>query len=85
MNTLLTGTQKEDIGQHGSTPAEPPSLNMASRIQKLAIIGAGQMGGGIAQVAAAIAKIPSVYLFDVQKAQLDTRMSFIGITTQSAP
>lgn len=48
-------------------------------IRNVAVIGAGQMGGGIAQVAATVAKIPSVFLFDVQKAQLDHRMNFIGI------
>lgn len=49
-----------------------------SSVKKLAVIGAGQMGGGIAQVAASIAKIPSVLLFDVQQHQLEHRMAFIG-------
>lgn len=44
------------------------------------MIGAGQMGGGIAQVAAAVAKIPSVLLFDVQKSQLEHRIDFIGLS-----
>lgn len=41
---------------------------------KLSVIGAGQMGSGIAQVAAIIAKIPQVVLFDQNKNQLDRQM-----------
>lgn len=40
---------------------------------KLAVIGAGQMGSGIAQVAAQFAKIPQVVLFDKCQNQLDTQ------------
>lgn len=41
---------------------------------KLSVIGAGQMGTGIAQVAAQIAKIPQVILFDQNQNQLDNQM-----------
>jgi 3-hydroxybutyryl-CoA dehydrogenase len=37
---------------------------------KLAVLGAGQMGSGIAQVAAQIAKIPKVFLYDTNTQQL---------------
>ena len=39
-------------------------------MRKLAVIGAGQMGSGIAQVAAQIAKIPQIILFDNSERQL---------------
>lgn len=51
-----------------------------SSVKKLAVIGAGQMGGGIAQVAASIAKIPSVIIFDAHKDQLKKRLEFISTT-----
>lgn len=46
-------------------------------MQKLSVIGAGQMGGGIAQVAAQIAKIPQVILFDRSETQLNRQMKSI--------
>lgn len=42
-------------------------------IKKLSVIGAGQMGSGIAQVAAQIAKIPKVILYDKSRPQLDSQ------------
>lgn len=52
---------------------------MATRhIKKIAVIGAGQMGGGIAQIAAAIAKLP-VVLFDKSNEQLAKQKDFIRI------
>lgn len=42
-------------------------------MKKLSVIGAGQMGSGIAQVAAQIAKIPQVILIDKSQKQLDTQ------------
>lgn len=40
-------------------------------MRKISVIGAGQMGSGIAQVAAQFAKIPQVVLFDKSQSQLD--------------
>lgn len=45
------------------------------QMKKLSVIGAGQMGSGIAQVAAQIAKIPQVLLFDQSRKQLDLQAS----------
>ena len=42
-------------------------------MKKISVIGAGQMGSGIAQVAAQFAKIPQVILFDKSQAQLDAQ------------
>jgi 3-hydroxyacyl-CoA dehydrogenase len=50
---------------------------MVGGIKRVAVIGAGQMGGGIAQTAAVIAKLP-VILFDANAVQLDRQKSFIG-------
>jgi 3-hydroxyacyl-CoA dehydrogenase len=47
-------------------------------IKRVAVVGAGQMGGGIAQTVAAIAKLP-VTLFDSNSDQLSRQKSFIGI------
>lgn len=58
---------------------------MASSIKKLAVIGAGQMGTGIAQIAATNAKIPTVYLLDVNQDQLLKQLSFIGVQLLSNP
>jgi 3-hydroxyacyl-CoA dehydrogenase len=58
-------------------------MTASLNIGKLAVIGAGQMGAGIAQISAAVAKIPTVYLFDPSKSQLDRQLSLIG--TQSSP
>lgn len=44
---------------------------------KLSVIGAGQMGSGIAQVAAQIAKIPQIILFDQSQSQLNSQFSKI--------
>lgn len=41
---------------------------------KLSVIGAGQMGTGIAQVAAQIAKIPQIILFDQSEAQITKQL-----------
>lgn len=49
-----------------------------SAIRKIAVIGAGQMGGGIAQTAAAIARLP-VILFDANPQQLNRQKKFIGM------
>ncbi len=48
-------------------------------IKTLAVIGAGQMGGGIAQTAVVIAKIPSVFLFDLNRDALESRRTQISI------
>ena len=45
-------------------------LTTQARDMKFAVLGAGQMGSGIAQVAAQIAKIPKVYLYDTNAEQL---------------
>lgn len=44
---------------------------------KFAVLGAGQMGAGIAQVAAQVAKIPKVLLYDNNSQQLTRQMSKI--------
>ena len=48
-----------------------------SSFKKIAIIGAGQMGQGIAQVAASHAKVSEVVLFDVAKEQLEKAQATI--------
>lgn len=50
---------------------------MSRAVSKLAVIGAGQMGGGIAQTAAVVAKIP-VIIYDSNDNQLAKQRSFIG-------
>ena len=47
-------------------------------VKRLAVIGAGQMGGGIAQTAASVPAIQSVLLYDVNQDQLGNRIKFIG-------
>jgi 3-hydroxybutyryl-CoA dehydrogenase len=47
------------------------------KVQQLAVVGAGQMGGGIAQVAAQVGKLP-VILVDKNQTQLDKTMKFMG-------
>ena len=44
-------------------------------MKKLSVIGAGQMGAGIAQVAAQVAKIPQIILYDQSKIQLSLQMT----------
>lgn len=48
-------------------------------MKKLSVIGAGQMGSGIAQVAAQIAKIPQVILFDKSQTQLDAQRTKLKV------
>lgn len=50
---------------------------MSRAVNKLAVIGAGQMGGGIAQTAAVVAKLP-VIIYDSNDNQLAKQRSFIG-------
>lgn len=45
---------------------------------KLAVLGAGQMGSGIAQVAAQVAKIPTVLLYDNNAQQLKQQVHRIA-------
>ena len=51
---------------------------MSSLPQVFAVIGAGQMGAGIAQTAAVAAKIPRVILYDTQPAQLTKQLEMIS-------
>lgn len=44
----------------------------------MGVIGAGQMGGGIAQVAAQVAKL-NVILVDLDEAKLGKSVSFMGM------
>jgi 3-hydroxybutyryl-CoA dehydrogenase len=44
-------------------------------INKLSVIGAGQMGTGIAQIAAQVAKIPQIILFDKSSDQLKAQFT----------
>lgn len=62
--------------RHGPPPVDTGSLllSLADLMRKLAVIGAGQMGAGIAQVAAQVAKIPRVVLYDNNAAQLTRQM-----------
>lgn len=46
--------------------------------KRMAIIGAGQMGGGIAQIAATNSNA-SVTLFDIKSEQLKKQMTLIGM------
>lgn len=50
---------------------------MVGFIKKIAVVGAGQMGGGIAQTAAVVAKLP-VVLFDANSEQLGRQRDLIG-------
>ena len=43
----------------------------------VSVIGAGQMGAGIAQSAAIIAKVPTVILYDLNKGQLEKQFKLI--------
>lgn len=52
-------------------------MSMMKGIKKVAVIGAGQMGGGIAQTAAVVAKLP-VILFDSSAGQLEKQRNHIG-------
>lgn len=61
-------------------PLSLSSLN----IKQLAVIGAGQMGTGIAYVAALEAKIPKVILYDENKDQLAKQNSFINNLLEKA-
>lgn len=51
----------------------------ATAIRKIAVIGAGQMGGGIAQTAALAARIPTVLLYDSNGDQLAKQHRQIGM------
>jgi 3-hydroxybutyryl-CoA dehydrogenase len=53
-------------------PCPNPKFNIMN-MKKLSVIGAGQMGSGIAQVAAQFAKIPQVVLFDKSQKQLQSQ------------
>lgn len=46
-------------------------------IRRVAVVGAGQMGGGIALTVAAVAKLP-VVMFDANPDQLTRQRSFLG-------
>ena len=50
-------------------------MTVHKMINKLAVIGAGQMGAGIAQIAAQVAKIPQVILFDKSENQLKSQFT----------
>ena len=52
-------------------PSRPPG------IKTLGVVGAGQMGMGIAQVAAQVAKV-DVLVMDANKANLDKSLAFMG-------
>jgi 3-hydroxybutyryl-CoA dehydrogenase len=53
-------------------------------IKTLAVIGAGQMGTGIAQVAAQAAKIPRVLLYDNSPTQLSKQLANLQSSLQRA-
>ncbi|KAJ3042920.1 hypothetical protein HK097_001862 [Rhizophlyctis rosea] len=60
-----------------SGPPPPPP----ETVKKIGVVGAGQMGAGIAQVAAGVAKLP-VLLHDANKAQIDKAFKFIDVLLQ---
>lgn len=53
-------------------------------MKKLSVIGAGQMGAGIAQVAAQIAKIPQIILFDQSEQQLKLQINKMRTSLERA-
>lgn len=56
----------------------------APGIKTLGVVGAGQMGMGIAQVAAQVAKV-DVVVMDSNKANLDKSLAFMGTQPLPAP
>lgn len=50
---------------------------MQTKIETIGVLGAGQMGGGIAQVAAQMSK-KKVLLVDLNKAAVDKALAFMG-------
>lgn len=53
-------------------------------MKKLSVIGAGQMGSGISQVAAQIGKIPQIILFDQSEEQLNNQITKMKESLQKA-
>lgn len=64
---------------HGPRRAAEPAPRPAPApgIKTLGVVGAGQMGMGIAQVAAQVAKV-DVLVMDANKANLDKSLAFMG-------
>lgn len=54
------------------------AFSTAHNVKVLGVIGAGQMGSGIAQVAAQIAKVP-VIIVDKDAGRIQSSMQFMGI------
>ena len=54
------------------------SFSTSTKIRKIGVVGAGQMGGGIAQVAAQVAKLP-VKLMDKNQVMLDKSLNLMGM------
>jgi 3-hydroxyisobutyrate dehydrogenase-like beta-hydroxyacid dehydrogenase len=52
-----------------------------TKIETIGVLGAGQMGGGIAQVAAQISK-KKVLLVDLNQAAVDRALSFMGASLE---
>ncbi|KAI8811005.1 3-hydroxyacyl-CoA dehydrogenase [Cladochytrium replicatum] len=54
------------------------AVDQSLRVRKVGVVGAGQMGLGIAHVAASVAKLP-VVLVDAKQSQIDKGMKFLDV------
>ncbi|OZJ05446.1 hypothetical protein BZG36_01630 [Bifiguratus adelaidae] len=61
---------------HATGASRPLARAMSTQVQRLGVVGAGQMGLGIALVAAKVAKLP-VILMDTKQEQIDKGLKFM--------
>ncbi|KAJ3086673.1 hypothetical protein HK102_012734 [Quaeritorhiza haematococci] len=82
LSTFATSNRKEPFTYftRRETKNDSSSADISS-IKKIGVIGAGQMGVGIAHVSAHVAGVP-VLLLDANKAQVDKGLKFIDLLLQ---